>query len=242
MNAVEAGIQVFVDMNGSRQNEMTVQSITYCFPIRCLKYLPFYKERYDLLINGSEGKQMRVVLHSEGTGDDYPKLELQQELKGSEIRALYMPYAIIAYSIDYIKHGDLMDGTGRSAFGIVSKDPLLGLESLQALGSKFVEIGYSQDFTEELGESLKEKYEDVAGTTLLNIATRKQTLIPKIQELLGKVVLPARSSRCSAARRRYSTRRCATAGRTCSPSRGSWSRRTSARRPSNRRWRSSRWI
>ena len=190
MNAVEAGIQVFVDMNGSRQNEMTVQSITYCFPIRCLKYLPFYKERYDLLINGSEGKQMRVVLHSEGTGDDYPKLELQQELKGSEIRALYMPYAIIAYSIDYIKHGDLMDGTGRSAFGIVSKDPLLGLESLQALGSKFVEIGYSQDFTEELGESLKEKYEDVAGTTLLNIATRKQTLIPKIQELLGKVVLP----------------------------------------------------
>lgn len=189
-NAVEAGIQVCVDMNGSRQNEMTVQSITYCFPIRCLKYLPFYKERYDLLINGSEGKQMRVVLHSEGTGDDYPKLELQQELKGSEIRALYMPYAIIAYSIDYIKHGDLMDGTGRSAFGIVSKDPLLGLESLQALGSKFVEIGYSQDFTEELGESLKEKYEDVAGTTLLNITTRKQTLIPKIQELLGKVVLP----------------------------------------------------
>ena len=189
-NAVEAGIQVFVDMNGSRQNEMTVQSITYCFPIRCLKYLPFYKERYDLLINGSEGKQMRVVLHSEGTGDDYPKLELQPELKGSEIRALYMPYAIIAYSIDYIKHGDLMDGTGRSAFGIVSKDPLLGLESLQPLGNKFMEIGYSSEFTEELGESLKEKYEDVAGATLLNIITRKQTLIPKIQQLLGQVVLP----------------------------------------------------
>lgn len=48
--SVEAGIQVYVDMNGSRQNEMTVQAITYCFPIRCLKYLPFYKERYDLLV------------------------------------------------------------------------------------------------------------------------------------------------------------------------------------------------
>ena len=188
--SVEAGIQVYVDMNGSRQNEMTVQAITYCFPIRCLKYLPFYKERYDLLVNGTEGKQMRVVLHSEGTGEDYPKLELQAELKGSEIRALYMPYAIIAYSIDYIKHGDLMDGTGRTAFGIVSKDPLLGLESLKPLGSKFIEIGYNAEFTESLGESLKEKYEDVAGTTLMNINTRKQTLVPKIQQLLGQVVLP----------------------------------------------------
>ena len=117
-------------------------------------------------------------------------MELQAELKGSEIRALYMPYAIIAYSIDYIKHGDLMDGTGRTAFGIVSKDPLLGLESLKPLGSKFIEIGYNAEFTESLGESLKEKYEDVAGTTLMNINTRKQTLVPKIQQLLGQVVLP----------------------------------------------------
>ena len=189
-SAVEANIQVYVDMNGSRKNEMTVQTITYCFPIRCLRYLPFYKERYDLLINGTEGKQMRVVLHSEGTGDDYPKLELQAALKGSEIRALYMPYAIIAYAIDYIKHGDLMDGTGRKAFGIVTKDPLLGLESLNPLGGKFVEIGFSEKFTEDMGESLKEKYEEVAGTTLLNIDARKQALVPKIQQLLGQIVLP----------------------------------------------------
>lgn len=189
-SAVEANIQVFVDMNGSHQNEMTVQAITYCFPIRCLKYLPFYKERYDLLVNGTEGKQMRVVLHSEGTGDDFPKLELQPALKGSEIRALYMPYAILAYSIDYIKHGDLMDGTGRKAFGIVSKNPLLGLESLNPLGDKFCEVGFNEKFTEDMGESLKEKYEEVAGTTLLNIEARKQALVPKIQQLLGQVVLP----------------------------------------------------
>lgn len=189
-NAVEADIHVYVDMNGSRQNEMTVQAITYCFPIRCLKYLPFYKERYDLLINGSEGKQMRVVLHGEGTGDDYPSLEVQGELKGSELRALYMPYAIIDYALDYIKHGDLMDGTGRMAFGTVTKDPLLGLESLKPLADKFSGIGYSEAFTEDLGESLKDKYEEVASTTLMNVNTRKQTLIPKIQTLLGQVVLP----------------------------------------------------
>lgn len=189
-NAVAAGIDVHVDMSGSRQNEMTVQAITYCFPIRCLKYLAFYKERYDALVNGTEGRQMRVVLHSEGTGDDYPKLEIQAALKGSEIRALYMPYSIIAFAIDHIKHGDLMDGTGRKAFGIVTKDPLLGLESLNPLGGRFTEIGYGEKFTEDLGESLKEKYEEVAGTALLNIEARKQALIPKIQQLLGQVVLP----------------------------------------------------
>lgn len=188
--AVESDIQVYVDTNGSRQNEMTVQAITYCFPIRCLKYLSFYKERYDLLLNGSEGKQMRVVLHGEGTGEDYPKLEVQGELKGSELRALYMPYAIIDYALDYIKFGDLMDGTGRMAFGIVSKDPLLGLESLSPLADKFSGIGFSAAFTEDLGESLKDKYEEVASTTLMNVNTRKQTLIPKIQTLLGQVVLP----------------------------------------------------
>lgn len=64
------------------------------------------------------------------------------------------------------------------------------MESLKPLGSKFIEIGYNAEFTESLGESLKEKYEDVAGTTLMNINTRKQTLVPKIQQLLGQVVLP----------------------------------------------------
>lgn len=190
-SAVESDIQVYVDMNGSRPNEMTVQAITYCFPIRCLKYLAFYKERYDQLINGTEGRQMKVVLHGEGTGDDFPQLEIQGDMKSSEIRATYMPYAIIDYALGYIKHGDLKDGTGRTAFGIVSKNPLLGLESLKPLADKFSQIGYNTEvFTEELGETLKEQYEDAASSTLMNVNTRKQTLIPKVQELLGQVVLP----------------------------------------------------
>lgn len=190
IGAVEAGILVNVDMNGTHQNEMTVQTIRYCFPIRCLRNLAFYKERYDLLVNGNESRQMRAVLHTEGVDEDYPTLEVQGELLGSQLREMYMPYAIIAYSTGYIKHDDLADGTGRKAFGIVSKDPLLGLETLNPLAQTFMGIGTSQKFTEDLGEELKDKYEEVASTTLLNIETRKQTLIPKVQQLLGQIVLP----------------------------------------------------
>ena len=189
-SAVAADIHVKVDMSGSRQNELTVQAITYCFPIRCLKNLAFYKERYDHLVNGNEGRQMRTVLHSEGTGDDFPTLEVQGELLGSQLREVFMPYAIADYALDYIKYGDLADGTGRKAYGTVTKDPLLGLETLKPLADKFTGIGYSPAFTEDFGEELKDKYEEVASTTLMNIELRKQTMIPKVQQLLGQVVLP----------------------------------------------------
>ena len=190
IGAVTAGVYVYVDMNGTRQNELTVQNITYCFPIRCLKNLAFYKERYNLLINGNESRQMRVVLHGEGTGEDFPSLEVQSELLGSQLRELFMPYVIADYALDYIKYGDLADGTGRKAFGIVTKDTLLGLETLSPLAEKFTAIGYSPSFTESLGEELKDKYEELASTTFLNVETRKQTLIPKVQQLLSQIVLP----------------------------------------------------
>lgn len=190
LHSVEAGVEVHVDMSGTRQNELTVQTLTYCFPIRCLKNIGFYKERYDLLVNGSEGRQMRIVLHGEGTGDDYPTLEVQGELSGSQLREMFMPYVIADFAIGFIKYGDLADGTGRKAFGTITKDPLLGIEMLKALSDRFTGIGYSQEFTEDLGETLKEKYEEVASTTLLNVEQRKQTLIPKVQQLLAQVVLP----------------------------------------------------
>lgn len=190
IGSVGAGVTVKVDMNGTRQNELTVQAITYCFPIRCLKNLAFYKEKYDLLVNGNEGRQMRVVLHSEGTGDDFPTLEVQGELLGSQLREMFMPYAIADYALDYLKHGDLADGTGRKAWGTVTKDPLLGLETLKPLADRFTGIGYSPAFTEQFGEELKDKYEEIASTTLMNIETRKQTMIPKVQQLLAQVVLP----------------------------------------------------
>lgn len=190
INSVPTGVTVCVDMNGTRQNELTVQAITYCFPIRCLKNLAFYKERYDQLINGNESRQMRVVLHSEGTGEDFPTLEVQSELLGSQLREMFMPYAIANYALDNIKFGDLADGTGRKAFGTVAKDPLLGLETLKPLAEKFTGIGYSPAFTEEFGEELKDKYEEAASTSLMNIELRKQTMIPKIQQLLSQVVLP----------------------------------------------------
>lgn len=188
--AVEAGVHVYVDMNGSRLNELTVQNITYCFPVRCLKNLAFYKERYDLLVGGNESRQMRVVLHGEGSGEDFPQLEVQDELLGSQLREMFMPYAIADYALDFIKHGDLADGTGRKAYGTVTKDPLLGLETLKPLADKFTGIGYSPAFTEEFGEELKDKYEEAAAGPLMNIELRKQTMIPKVQQLLVQVVLP----------------------------------------------------
>ncbi len=192
INSVEAGIQVYVDMNGTHKNEMTVMTILYCFPIRCLTNLPFYEERYNYLVknaNETLARENKTVLHTEGTGEQFPTLFVAPEKMPSEIRNEYMPYLILALAMGKIKYADLADGTGRMAYGTVERDPL-GFEVLSPLADKFTEIGYSDKFTESFGEGLKTDFEQEMKTTYLNVNERQTILVPKIQEIAQKILLP----------------------------------------------------
>ena len=73
IDSVEAGIQVKIDETGSRKNEITILTIAYCFPLRTLRDLRFREERYlEAINNPNTGRENRTVLHTEGTGEQFP--------------------------------------------------------------------------------------------------------------------------------------------------------------------------
>lgn len=196
-NATDASINVKVDMSGERKNEITVMSVAYCFPIRCLNSLTFYKEKFDYLttvtptMSESEVRKYKIILFGEGVGGEgLPDLFMAQEKQKSQLRKEYMSWVILAYVMGIIKYGDVMDGTGRKMFGTTEVDEDTGFETLKPLSEKFSEIGFSEKFTEDFCEDIKEQVESKMKGQFLNIENRVNELRPKIQELLNGILLP----------------------------------------------------
>ena len=188
-SAVSSDIHVYVDMNGSRKNEMTVSSITYCFPLRVINDLKFFKQRYDQLANSpANSKENRTVLHTEGAGEQFPTLFITAEKLPSEIRKIYTPYLILGYVLGMVKKAPKNDGTGLEAYGTVETD-LLGLEVLKPMADSFTEIGYAPGFTEEFGEELKNKSDAALRGAYLHISKR-QELVTGVQSLIKETILP----------------------------------------------------
>lgn len=196
-NATDSSISVKVDMSGDRMNEIDVMSVAYCFPFRCLQNLTFYKEKFDYLttvtpsISETEVRKYKVILYGEGFGGEgLPDLFLAQEKQKSQLRKEYMSYLMLAYAAGIIKYGEVLDGTGRKAFGTVVVDEDLGLETLKPIASKFSEIGLSEEFTEDFCENVKAQVEKAFKGQYMHIDNRVAELRPKIQELLNTILLP----------------------------------------------------
>lgn len=193
--AAEAGVKILVDASSDRKNEITVMSLTYCLPLRTLDSLKFYKERYDYLVDNpnktaSQIRENKVILHSEGTGEQFPDLFLTPEKQKSQLRKEYMPWIMLGFATGIIKNGDVMDGTGRKMFGTVEVDEDLGLETLKPIAAKFSEIGLSEAFTENFCEDVKAQVEEKFHGEFLHIENRVTELRPKIQQLLSGSILP----------------------------------------------------
>lgn len=189
--SAEAGVDLHVDLNGVRQNEITVMTITSCFPIRAIENLEFYKERYDYLTqNASESiaRENRIILHGEGQESDYPDLFLTPEKQRSQLRKEYTPYLIIAEAMGLIKYAEREDGTGKSAYGTVTVNRM-GREVLNPIADKFTQIGFSELFTETFCEDIKKEIEQMMKSEWLNVNKRKELLLPAIQKLVGTVIL-----------------------------------------------------
>ena len=195
ISAAEAGVTIHVDSSSDRKNEITVMSITYCFPLRALDSLKFYKERYDYLVNNpnmpaSQIRENKVILHGEGTGEQFPDLFLTPAKQKSQLRAEYTPWIMLAYATGIIKYGDILDGTGRKMYGTVEVDEDTATETMKPIAAKFTEIGYAEGFTEDFCEGIKAEVEEKFKGPYLNIENRVNSLRPKIQELLNGTLLP----------------------------------------------------
>lgn len=185
-NAVTGGVEVYVDMNGNDKNEITISSISYCFPLRVVESLTFLKEKYDRLVYNSP--QTRIILHTEGTGEFLPDLFVADEKQPSEIRDEYTAYLILSYVLGIVKYASKEDGTGRSAYGTVSVNRL-GEEILEPIADVFTQIPFHQSFTEDFGESLKERTEKMLKSDYIHI-DKKSALIKEIQTLYREIILP----------------------------------------------------
>lgn len=188
--AAASGVQVNVSMSGEKNNEISVMSITSCFPARVVDNLTFYKEKYDFLTmseSESIARENRTILHIEGSGSDYPDLFLEPEKQKSQLRDEFTPYLIIAAAMGLIKYADREDGTGKSAYSTVTINRM-GREVLNPISDKFSSIGFSEAFTEDFCEELKKSVLEKMKGDYLNVTKRKE-LLPVIQELVGKTIL-----------------------------------------------------
>lgn len=189
-SSVEAGVHVCIDNSGTRKNEITIVTITYCFPFRALRDLKFLEEKYKQLINNANiGRENRTVLHTEGTGEQFPELYTVAEASPTEIRNNFTKYLIASYAMGHIRYADKEDGTGRKAYGTISVSRT-GLETLNPLADKFTEIPFAYEtFTEAFGETLQEKVEAALKEEYLHVAKREE-LIKNIQALIVNIILP----------------------------------------------------
>lgn len=70
-------IDVVVDRNSPRTDELCVMTVSYCFPIRAIDWMSTYKTRYEKFLNtGNPNTDVSnaILLHSEGNGKSLPSL------------------------------------------------------------------------------------------------------------------------------------------------------------------------
>ena len=187
--SVSGNTIVKVDANGTKKNEITIISLTYCFPLRAITDIKLLKEKYDYLVNNpNEARQNRTILHTEGDGTNFPTLFVADEMLPSQIREKYLSYLIINHALGYIKYADKQDGTGKSAFGTVAIDEL-GDETLNPIANTFTEVPFSKEFTEAFGEELKTKAETaLKSDEWLHVAKREE-LIARVQKLYNDIIV-----------------------------------------------------
>lgn len=65
------------DMTSPRENELSIVTISYCYPMRCADWLKTYREKYDRFLNTGNKATDRnnaILLHTEDDGQALPSL------------------------------------------------------------------------------------------------------------------------------------------------------------------------
>lgn len=66
-----------VNKKSPRKDELSIVTVAYCFPIRCLSWMSTYKDKYEQFLNTGNPNtdaSNAILLHSEGDGKSLPSL------------------------------------------------------------------------------------------------------------------------------------------------------------------------
>jgi hypothetical protein len=174
------------DHEGSKDNEISIVRIVSCFPIRCLDWLPVYKEKYDIMVNAQNEmtrRQNRILLHSEGDGSELPPLEGEGDgPKGSQL----IPYLLIDAALEKsLRWG--IDKREEEGWCSAVVD-FLGNAELELISSKFTEIMLSEKFTPELKNQIIDEVDKFLNDVDLTQSMRKNTSDRVLELVKNRVV------------------------------------------------------
>lgn len=68
---------LIVNKKSPRKDELSIITIAYCFPMRCMSWMATYKEKYEMFMNTGNTNtdaSNAILLHSEGDGKNLPSL------------------------------------------------------------------------------------------------------------------------------------------------------------------------
>lgn len=76
-NQAVAVTTIKINRKSPRKDELSIISVQYCYPLRCIEWLADYKNRYERFLhsgNAATDENNAILLHSEGDGSQYPSL------------------------------------------------------------------------------------------------------------------------------------------------------------------------
>ena len=96
-----------VNKKSPRKDELSIITVAYCFPIRCLSWMETYKEKYEQFLNtGNKNTDASnaILLHSEGDGSQLPSLFVVENAAAiaeqeAQQQAQPQPYVAQAYGV-----------------------------------------------------------------------------------------------------------------------------------------------
>lgn len=167
-NSISGSKTLIFDEESEKLNEISILSMTYCFPLRAVNELSFLKTNYDLTIKQNDKDIAELVLHLEGNGSEYPKLFLQthaeSQLEKSKMVEDTLPYLLLAKSLGLVSKQDRSDGTGKMSFGISRTDedglpmPPLFLGDKLTLATEKIDDDISTILKSIVAEKLSDEY------------------------------------------------------------------------------------
>lgn len=147
---------IYVDTKSQRKNEITVINLTSCFSLRMVNDVKILKQKYDLVLRGTNPDVAKLVLHLEKDGTQYPRIFLPNRAEMQEEREKLiqqtLPNILLAKAFGYIQYQDRMDGTGKHAFCIMEEDDLGLPLPPTILGDKITQV--ESKITEEIAEKV----------------------------------------------------------------------------------------
>lgn len=179
---LKGGIPLEIIQSDTKPNEITLIGLTNLFPLRYAKMVQFLKEKYDLRIsNANNPDQVKLELHGEGDGSQFPPLLISTE---TDMRETVMPPLFIAKALDLITVV-VNPTTGSSDLYLLDKDEL-GMTIRTKLGKTLTDIAENIDLkvARVLEQAAEEKLKEDAWKHIDKLNELKQRILNELKAVL----------------------------------------------------------